>query len=159
MYIRPQLLFSLGTFDSFLVGLSRNQVCGSCCSARPLTGFNLFRKQAVRAYCTDIYTVGQTLKTCAARVQLDQILYKVAFLVTCSSKVIEFSLFFLKLLPYIPMQGCSQVFKSGGGGQIIIFTLFPFLNPESPGADAKTDSDKNFHEMFFMKNCKISITT
>ena len=55
--------------------------------------FQPVQKKAVRVYCANIYTVGQTLKTCAAREQLDQILYAVAFLVTCTSMVVKFSYF------------------------------------------------------------------
>ena len=55
--------------------------------------FQPVQKKAVRVYCANIYTVGQTLKTCAARVHLDQILYAVAFLITFKDVVVEFSYF------------------------------------------------------------------
>ena len=58
--VKPQLLFSFGTFDSFLAGLGRNRVYWLHV-ALPKRSINQFqpvrqsRQHVVRAYCSNIY--------------------------------------------------------------------------------------------------------
>ena len=79
--------------------------------------------------------MGQTLQNCAARVQLDQILYAVAFLVTCMCMVVVFS-YFVKT--YCLSHHNSYIRSN---------CHYDLFSEPPNSADATTDSDKNFEEM------------
>ena len=56
--VRHKLLFSFGTFDSFLAGLGRNRVYRACCSAQTVhKPVQQTRQQVLRAYCPYMYTL------------------------------------------------------------------------------------------------------
>ena len=54
-----------GTLNYFLAGLGSNQVTSACCFAQTVhKPVKQRRKQALRAYCPNVYTVGSVLTIC-----------------------------------------------------------------------------------------------